>query len=55
MMDSIIGEVFSGPVTDLIIRRARKRALRGGKPAEPEIRLQGLWSAAIFVPLGLLM
>ncbi|KAJ3572699.1 hypothetical protein NP233_g2908 [Leucocoprinus birnbaumii] len=51
----MIGEVFSGTVTDRLIKRARKRALEKGTSAEPEIRLQGLWPVAVIVPLGLLI
>ena len=37
------------------MRRARKRALEGGEAVSPELRLQGIWTGAITVPLGLLM
>jgi len=42
-------------MTDYIIRRARIRAVRDGMPVEPEIRLRGIWPAAVIVPLGLVM
>jgi len=51
----LIGEVFSGSMTDYMIRRARIRAIRDGRPVEPEIRLRGIWPAAVIVPLGLVM
>ncbi|KAF9443415.1 MFS general substrate transporter [Macrolepiota fuliginosa MF-IS2] len=53
VIGSVIGELASGPLTDFLVERARKRALEGGKPAQPEIRLQGIYPAAIIVPMGL--
>jgi len=51
----LIGEIFSGSMTDYMIRRARIRVVRDGMPVEPEIRLRGIWPAAVIVPLGLVM
>jgi hypothetical protein len=63
-----LGELFSGPVTDAMMQRARKKALRNttlrttrstNDVAElevpAEIRLQGIWTGAAIIPLGLLM
>lgn len=52
---SALGELCSGPVTDRMMMRARRRAMAGGKTASPEVRLQGIWTGAITVPVGLLM
>lgn len=50
-----IGELFSGPITDLILQRARRRALNQGEVAPIEVRLRGIWTGALTVPAGLLM
>ncbi|KAG9221335.1 hypothetical protein CCMSSC00406_0009975 [Pleurotus cornucopiae] len=49
-----LGELCSGPVTDYMMRRARQRHEGDDEPAA-EIRLQGIWTGAIVVPVGLLM
>ena len=54
-MDSSLGELCSGSVTDTIMRRARKRALLRGETVAPELRLQAIWTGAILAPIGLLM
>ncbi|KAF8058742.1 MFS general substrate transporter [Lyophyllum atratum] len=50
-----LGELCSSPVTDAMMQRARRRALKQGVPASAEIRLQGIWTGAIAVPAGLLI
>lgn len=50
-----LGELCSGPVTDAMMQRARRRALAEGTNVPAEIRLQGIWTGAIAVPAGLLM
>jgi hypothetical protein len=52
---SSLGELCSGPVTDIMMQRARRRALANGGSAPAEVRLQGIWSGAFTVPAGLLM
>ena len=54
-MDSSLGELCSGSVTDTIMRHARKRALLRGETVAPELRLQAIWTGAILAPIGLLM
>ncbi|KAF7428915.1 hypothetical protein PC9H_008151 [Pleurotus ostreatus] len=49
-----LGELCSGPVTDYMMRRARQRHQGDGEPPA-EIRLQGIWTGAIAVPVGLLI
>ena len=51
---SSLGELCSGPVTDYMMRRARQRHEGDDEPAA-EIRLQGIWTGAIVVPVALLM
>ncbi|KAF5366026.1 hypothetical protein D9758_006737 [Tetrapyrgos nigripes] len=70
LVGASLGELFSGPVTDWMMQRARARALRrarGKKVGEgeedmdeeamvpAEVRLQGIWTGAITVPVGLLI
>jgi len=50
-----IGELFSGPVTDFMMQRERRRALNQGKAAPIEVRLRWIWTGALTVPVGLLM
>ena len=38
-----------------MMRRARRRAFERGESASPEVRLQGIWTGAITVPIGLIM
>lgn len=38
-----------------MMARARRQALIRGETAAPEVRLQGIWTGAVTVPLGLLM
>lgn len=38
-----------------MVQRARRRALEQGRAAPLEVRLQGIWTGAITVPVGLLM
>lgn len=52
---SSLGELCSGPVTDMMMQRARRKALVSGESASAEVRLQGIWSGAVTVPMGLLM
>ncbi|KAF7320698.1 MFS general substrate transporter [Mycena chlorophos] len=47
----VLGEVVSGPVIDKLLERSRKREGR----VRPEVRLHGMWPAAILLPGGLLM
>ncbi|KAF5366023.1 hypothetical protein D9758_006738 [Tetrapyrgos nigripes] len=74
LIGASLGELFSGPVTDWMMQKARARALRRARgknvgegegegegdvdeeatiPAE--VRLQGIWTGAITVPVGLLI
>ncbi|THV06621.1 MFS general substrate transporter [Dendrothele bispora CBS 962.96] len=53
LLGAALGEVFSGPVTDMMMQRARRRIEEEEVPAE--VRLQGIWTGAITVPLGLLI
>lgn len=55
LLPSTLGELCSGPVTDLMMQRARRKALVHGDSAPAEVRLQGIWSGAVTVPAGLLM
>ncbi|KAF5355133.1 hypothetical protein D9756_005566 [Leucocoprinus leucothites] len=55
LVGATIGELCSGPVTDLMMQRARRRALSQGKAAPVEVRLQGIWTGALTVPVGLLI
>ncbi|KAG6873140.1 hypothetical protein C0995_002514 [Termitomyces sp. Mi166 len=53
-----LGELCSSPVTDAMMQRARRKAVRHGahaRDAPAEIRLQGIWTGALTVPVGLLM
>lgn len=52
---SSLGELCSGPVTDAMMQKARKRALKNNEIAPPEVRLQGIWTGAATVPIGLMM
>jgi len=47
----VLGEVVSGPVTDKLMERSRKRDGR----VRPEARLRGMWPAIFLLPAGLLM
>jgi hypothetical protein len=47
-----IGEIVSGPISDLIVRRAR---LAHGGEAPAEVRLKAILPGAFFVPAGLLI
>ncbi|KAF5355110.1 hypothetical protein D9756_005552 [Leucocoprinus leucothites] len=55
VIGSFIGELLSGWVTDLLIRRARAKASKSGEVVQAELRLRGFWLGAVIVPLGLLM
>ncbi|GLB37958.1 putative major facilitator superfamily protein [Lyophyllum shimeji] len=55
LVGASLGELCSSPVTDAMMQRARRRALKHGVPAPAEIRLQGIWTGAIAVPVGLLI
>jgi hypothetical protein len=52
---SSLGELCSGPVTDIMVQRARRKALEQGNAAAAEVRLQGIWTGTITIPVGLLM
>ncbi|KAF9012642.1 major facilitator superfamily domain-containing protein [Cyathus striatus] len=55
LLGAALGELCSGPVTDWMIQRARKKAVNKGDVPPAELRLQGIWTGAITVPAGLLM
>ncbi|KAF9446143.1 MFS general substrate transporter [Macrolepiota fuliginosa MF-IS2] len=55
LVGASLGELCSGPVTDVMMQRARRRALGQGKTAAAEVRLHGIWTGAITVPVGLLI
>ncbi|KAK7472310.1 hypothetical protein VKT23_000430 [Stygiomarasmius scandens] len=71
LLGAALGELFSGPVTDVMMQRARRRVLERRANAQSkegteeevdedslvpaEVRLQGIWTGAITVPLGLLI
>ncbi|KAF9463619.1 major facilitator superfamily domain-containing protein [Collybia nuda] len=55
LLGTSLGELCSGPVTDAMMQRARKKAIQQGTQAPAEIRLQVIWIGAITVPVGLLM
>ncbi|XP_006461353.1 hypothetical protein AGABI2DRAFT_118249 [Agaricus bisporus var. bisporus H97] len=55
LVGASLGELCSGPVTDVMVQRARRRALEQGKAAPAEVRLHGIWTGAITVPVGLLI
>ncbi|KAF8058748.1 MFS general substrate transporter [Lyophyllum atratum] len=55
LVGASLGELCSSPVTDAMMQRARKSALTDGASVPAEIRLQGIWTGAITVPIGLLM
>lgn len=55
LVGATIGELFSGPITDLMLQRARRRALNQGEIAPIEVRLRGIWTGALTVPAGLLI
>ncbi|KAG6828840.1 hypothetical protein H0H92_006599 [Tricholoma furcatifolium] len=50
LVGASLGELFSSPITDAMMQRARRRALQQGVPAAAEIRLHGIWSGAFTVP-----
>ncbi|KAJ8516938.1 hypothetical protein ONZ45_g5803 [Pleurotus djamor] len=50
-----LGELCSGPVTDYMMQRARRRAIQQGSEVPAEVRLQGIWTGAVLVPVGLLI
>lgn len=50
-----MGELFSGPVTDRIMFYARRQAFEQRGTASPELRLRGIWTGTIAVPVGLIM
>lgn len=52
---AILGELCSGPVTDFMMYRARRKAIEHGGTAPAEVRLQGIWTGAITVPIGLII
>ena len=45
-----LGELAGGMVVDSIIKRARAR--NGGRPPDPEVRLQAIWTGEILLPVG---
>lgn len=55
LVGASLGELCSGPVTDMMMQRARRKALVSGESASAEVRLQGIWSGAVTVPMGLLI
>ncbi|TFK45023.1 MFS general substrate transporter [Crucibulum laeve] len=55
LVGASLGELCSGPVTDAMMQRARKKALARGETASAEVRLQGIWTGAVTVPIGLLI
>ncbi|RDB25095.1 hypothetical protein Hypma_007426 [Hypsizygus marmoreus] len=55
LVGASLGELCSGLVTDAMMQRARRKALEQGINAPAEVRLQGIWTGAIAVPVGLLM
>ncbi|KAI9714274.1 MAG: hypothetical protein M1820_000234 [Bogoriella megaspora] len=48
-----LGELAAGMVVDSIVKRASRKA--GGRPPEPEVRLQAIWTGEILLPIGLLI
>ncbi|KAF8911596.1 major facilitator superfamily domain-containing protein [Gymnopilus junonius] len=50
LVGASLGELLSGPVTDAMMVRARRRALKRGETAPAEVRLHGIWTGAITVP-----
>ena len=48
----VLGEIVAGPVTDKLMRSARKRA--NGK-VKPESRLHAMWSGFTLMPIGLVI
>ncbi|KAF8161396.1 MFS general substrate transporter [Crassisporium funariophilum] len=55
LVGASLGELCSGPVTDGMMLRARRRALQSGETVPAEVRLRGIWTGAILVPVGLIM
>ncbi|KAF8998411.1 MFS general substrate transporter, partial [Cyathus striatus] len=55
LVGAILGEMCAGPVTDLMMQRARKKALVRNTVVPSEIRLLGIYPGAVTVPAGLLM
>jgi len=68
LIGASLGELLSGPVTDGMMQRARRKVLERkidkqetddgmdeDELVPAEVRLQGIWTGAITVPLGLLM
>jgi hypothetical protein len=49
---SVVGEIFSGPVSDKVLYFANKR--KGGQ-AEPEARLHATWPGAFILPAGVII
>ncbi|KAF9478103.1 MFS general substrate transporter [Pholiota conissans] len=49
LVGASLGELCSGPVTDRMMRIARKRALKNGQNAPSEVRLQGIWTGAVTI------
>ncbi|KAF4620386.1 hypothetical protein D9613_000961 [Agrocybe pediades] len=54
LVGASLGELCSGPVTDRMMMRARRQAMKNGDAAPSEVRLQGIWAGAVTVPVGLL-
>ncbi|KAI9688363.1 MAG: hypothetical protein M1822_001312 [Bathelium mastoideum] len=48
-----LGELAAGIVVDAIVKREWAR--NGGRPPEPEVRLQAVWTGEILLPVGLLI
>ncbi|KAF8886030.1 MFS general substrate transporter [Infundibulicybe gibba] len=55
LVGASLGELCSGPVTDVMMQRARRKALKVGGEAPAEVRLQGIWTGFLTVPAGLLI
>jgi len=55
LVGASLGELCSGPVTDAMIQRSRKKAHDQGILPPAEIRLHGIWTGAITVSSGLLI
>ncbi|EJD51127.1 MFS general substrate transporter [Auricularia subglabra TFB-10046 SS5] len=51
LIGTSLGEFASGPIMDVMMRRARKRS----HAIIPEVRLDAIWTGAILVPVGLLI
>ncbi|KAF8998410.1 major facilitator superfamily domain-containing protein [Cyathus striatus] len=55
LIGATLGEMCAGPVTDLMMQRARKKALTTNAVVPSEIRLLCIYPGVIAIPAGLLM